>query len=279
MHHFEFRWKAEGSLELFGQGWQTEGQSKATISLVHGLGEHSGRYSHVAQCLNQAGYVLIAFDLRGHGKSLGKRGHSKSYGVLMGDIAQFLKETETRYPGRPHFLYGHSLGGNLVLNYALRHCPQLAGVIATGPGLRPGFVPPAWKVALGKAMYNLWPSLSMANGFDREGFSRDPDVLRAYNNDPLVHDRVTAHLGVDILRSGQWAVDHAPEFPLPLLLMHGGADRITSAQATQEFAARAGDCCTLKIWDGFYHEIHNEPEKEQVFAYLLGWLESKMPRS
>jgi alpha-beta hydrolase superfamily lysophospholipase len=125
-------------------------------------------------------------------------------------------------------------------------------------------------------MYNLWPTFSMANELDRQGLSRDPEVVRAYEEDPLVHDRVSARLAMDMLQAGVWALEHAGELSLPLLLMHGGADRLTSAQASREFAAQAGNVCTLRIWDGFYHEIHNEPEQEQVFEYLLEWLNDKL---
>ena len=276
MQHFEYEWQTEDGLQLYAQGWQPETEPKGVICLVHGLGEHSGRYAHLAAFLNQAGYALLTFDLRGHGKSEGQRGHTPSYEALMKDIARLLEEAAERYPDRPRFLYGHSLGGNLVINHALRRRLPLDGVIATGPALRTAFEPPAWKITLGKIMYNLWPTLSMSNGLDCQGLSRDPEVVRAYNDDPLVHDRLSARLGMDMLEAGLWALEHAAEFPLPLLLMHGGADRLTSAQASREFAAQAGDVCTLKIWEGFYHEIHNEPEQRQVFEYLLEWLTSNV---
>ena len=276
MQHFEFGWQTEDGLRLYAQGWQPETEPKGVVCLVHGLGEHSGRYRHLAAFLNQADYALLAFDLRGHGKSEGQRGHAPGYEALLDDIAHLLAEAAERYPDRPRFLYGHSLGGNLVINYALRRRPQLAGVIATGPLLRTAFEPPAWKIPLGKIMRGLWPALSMSNEIDRQDLSRDPAVVRAYNDDPLVHDRVTARLGIDMLEAGLWALEHAAELSLPLLLMHGGADRLTSAQASREFAAQAGTRCTLKIWDGFYHEIHNEPEQGEVFEYLLEWLNGKL---
>ena len=275
MQHFEFGWQTEDELQLYAQGWQPETEPKGLVCLVHGLGEHSGRYEHLTAFLSQAGYALLAFDLRGHGKSEGQRGHAPGYEALLDDIAHLLEEAAVRYPDCARFLYGHSLGGNLVIEYALRRHPPLAGVIATGPALRPGFEPPAWKLTLGKIMYNLWPTLTMSNELDRQGLSRDPEVVRAYNEDPLVHDRLSARLGMDMLQSGLWSLEHAAEFPLPLLLMHAGADRLTSAQASREFAAQAGNRCTLRIWDGFYHEIHNEPEKEEMFGYLLEWLTSK----
>jgi acylglycerol lipase len=193
---------------------------------------------------------------------------------LLDDIAHFLAEAAARYPDRPRFLYGHSLGGNLVIEYALRRRPQLAGGIATGTSFRLAFEPPAWKLTLARILYSLWPTLALFNELDRQDLSRDPEVVRAYNEDPLVHDRVSARLAMDMLQSGLWSLEHAAEFPLPLLLMHGGADRVCSPQASREFAAQASEVCTLKIWDGFYHEIHNEPEQGLVFEYLLEWLNS-----
>lgn len=276
MRHTEFGWETRDRLELYAQAWEPETEPQAAVCLVHGLGEHSGRYTHWAALLNQARCAVLACDLRGHGKSEGQRGHAPSFGTLVEDLSRLLEEAADRFPHRPRFLYGHSLGGNLVLECALRHRSQLAGVIATGPTFRTAFEPPAWKVALGRVLYSLWPTLSMSNEVERPALSRDPEIVRAYCNDPLVHDRLTARLGIDILESGLRLLEQATEFSCPLLVMHGGADRITSAEAAREFAASAGDRCTLRIWDGLYHEIHNEPEQEQVFAYLLGWLESKL---
>ena len=276
MQRFEFGWQTKDGLRLYAQGWKPEAELKGVVCLVHGLGEHSGRYGHLAAFLNQAGYALLAFDLRGHGKSEGQRGYAPSYEALLDDIARLLDEAANRYPDLPRFLYGHSLGGNLVINYALRRHPQLAGVIATGPFFRAAFEPPAWKLTLARIMYNLWPTLSLSNELDRQALSRDPEVVQAYDEDPLVHDRLTPRLTMDMFQAGLWALEHASELSLPLLLMHGSADRLCSVQASREFAARAGDRCTLKIWDGFYHEIHNEPEQEQVFEYLLEWLNSRV---
>ena len=276
MKHIEIEWETRDHLRLYAQGWQPETESKALVCLVHGLGEHSGRYEHVAAHLTRAGYVMMAFDQRGHGKSDGQRGHTPDFEILGKDIAQFLEESVRRYPDYPCFLYGHSLGGNLILNYVLRHDAQLTGAIATAPALRTAFEPPALKIALGKIMYRLWPTLSMSNEIDVETLSRNPEVVRAYVNDPLVHDRLTPRLAIGMLDKGEWVLQHAAELSLPLLLMHGAADRLTSPQASSEFAVRAGDRCTLKIWDGLYHEIHNEPEQEEVLAYLLDWLNHRL---
>ncbi len=277
MSHFVFRWRACDGPLLYVQGWQPELKPRANVCLIHGLGEHSGRYSHVADFLNRNGYALLAADLRGHGKSGGKRGHTPSYEALMNDISHLLREAERRYPDCPVFLYGHSMGGNLVINYALRRRSRLNGVIASAPLLRTVSEPSTWKMTIGRIMRIVWPAFSTSNDLDDNDLSRITAVVQAYRDDPLVHDRVTARF-LDIKKAGLWALEHASEFPVPLLLMHGDADRITSAQASCEFADRAGDCCTLKIFSGLYHEIHNEPEKEDVFTWLLEWLESRVER-
>lgn len=272
MKHFEFGWITKDGVGIYAQGWEPETTPRAVVCLVHGLGEHSGRYAHVAEALGVAGSATLALDQRGHGKTPGPRGYAPTFAAFMEDIGSLIWEAARRYPGRPCYLYGHSMGGSFVLNFVLQRKPQLAGVIASAPALRTAFIPPAWKVTLGKLMAAWWPALSLSNELEVEVISRDPVTVRRYLRDPLVHDRLSARLGIDLLRQGQWALDHAGEFSLPLLLMHGSADRLTSAQASREFAARTGKGCTLKIWEGFFHELHNEPEKELVLTYVVDWL-------
>ena len=194
------------------------------------------------------------------------------------DIALLLDEAQQRFPGKPRFLYGHSMGGSWVLNYAIRRQPAIGGVIATSPGLRTAFKPPAAKVLAGKILYNLAPNMVLPNGLELEGISRDEIILTAYKDDPLVHDKMSARLGMDILRQGEWALAHAAEFPaIPLLLVHGVCDRLTSAPATEEFASQVNGPVTLKLWPDCYHETHNEPEKAEVLEYMIGWLDARAP--
>jgi len=281
MSHIEFTRRSPDNLDFYFQGWEPAGLPQAAICLVHGLGEHTGRYAHVAAALNAAGYALLGFDLRGHGKSGGRRGHTPTYDMLMDDIGRLLDEAAARYPGKPRFLYGHSLGGNLVLNYALRRLVargeaeqsrRVTGVISTSPGLRVATPPPALQIALAKVMNRLTPGMQMPNGLALDGLARDPEVIRAYTSDPLVHNKISVRLALGMLGAGEWALAHAGEFPVPLLLVHGSADKLTSAAATQEFAAQVRGDCTLKIWDGFYHETHNEPEKAAVLGFMVEWL-------
>ena len=272
MKTFESKLKSNDGIDFYVRGWEPDAKPKAIIALIHGHGEHVGRYENVAGALTNAGYALVGYDSRGHGKSSGPRGHIPSYDTLMDDIGGFVSMLGEKYPGSPLFIYGHSMGGNQVINYVLRRHPKIAGVIATGPWLKLAFEPPAIKVALGRFMNNIVPSFTQSNGLDTGGLSHDAEVVRLYDNDPLGHDKVSARLFVSMYDSGLWALDHASELSLPLLLMHGGADPITSAEASRQFAEKAGKNVTLRIWDGMYHEIHNEPEQAQVFKVMIEWL-------
>lgn len=269
----ELTLKSKDGLTLIGRQWTPAAAARGVVALVHGIGEHVGRYAHVAAALNQAGYAMLGYDLRGHGRSEGPRGFTPSYDVFLDDIDLLVGEAHARFPGKPIFLFGHSLGGNLVLFYGLRRKPQLAGVVASAPQLRLAFKPPAWKTTMGRLMFNVWPGFSMPSGLEQAALSRDPEVVRSYAADPLVHDRVSARLGIGLIDVGNWLLEHASEFSLPLLVYSGGADRLTSSVACGEFAGKVRGDCTLKIWDGLYHETHNEPEKSDVIGLMVRWIQ------
>ncbi|GAI07381.1 unnamed protein product, partial [marine sediment metagenome] len=153
---------------------------------------------------------------------------------------------------------------------------HLKGVIATDPWLRLAFEPPRFKIILTQITNYIWPSFSQKSGLDTNTISRDPEVVHALENDPLVHDHISARMFIGIYQAGRWALEHASKFSLPLLLMHGGDDKIISVEASREFVSKIAEKCTFKIWNGFYHEIHNEPEKQDVFALLINWLNEKI---
>lgn len=253
---------------------------KGVICLVHGLGEHAGRYQHVANFLNDHGYSLLSYDVRGHGLSEGQRGHTPNFDYLHDDIQLFIDVNADKIAGGngekniPIYIYGHSLGGLQVITYLLRRKPNnIAGAIVTSPALRPAFSPPAWKLLLAKASVKLLPSLSVSNEIDVSHISRDRQVIDTYLNDELVHDRISAGLGLNILNQGEWALENASNLQYPMLLMHGSKDEITSSDASQKFADSAGDTCHFKLWNGLFHETHNEPEKDEVLSTMIQWLE------
>jgi acylglycerol lipase len=268
MRHTKYNLTTQDNLKLYVQEWSPEGAVKGSLMLVHGLGEHSGRYAHVAEALTSKGYSLTAFDLRGHGKSEGIRGHATSYPALMNDITQNINLVREHFPGSPIFLYGHSIGGNFVLYYCLTQKTDIKGAIVTAPALGTANPVPLVKLTLGKLLYNLLPSTQMDNGLDRSGLSRDPEVEKKYSSDPLVHPKVSARLALDTLNNGRFIIDHAHEFPIPLLMMQGSADRIVSLSLTSKI--------TFKEWEGCYHELHNEPEKQEVLKFIADWLDQEL---
>ncbi len=251
---------------------------KAVVLLVHGLGEHAGRYEHVAQAFNDHGYALVGFDHPGHGKSDGVRGHIPSYAVVTDFITRLLSEISGSYPGLPQFLYGHSMGGNIGLYYLLTCRPQLAGAIITSPGLGTTEPVPAWKTLMGKVLFNIAPAMQMDNGLNLAGLAHDPTVIQAYKDDPLVHGKISVRLGIEMLGNGKDIVARAAEFPdTPLLLMQGSQDPIVSPQVTDQFAKAYHGNLTYKVWDGLYHELHNEPQKPAVIQTMIDWLDAHPP--
>lgn len=275
MENREWNWKSKDGLEMFARSWEPE-DAKALVCLVHGLGEYSGRWDHVGRTLAEAGFAMVASDLRGHGKSGGQRGHFPSLDALMDDIHEHIRQGSEKFPGLPVFLYGHSLGGLLVLNYATYYKHDLAGVIATGAGLRSPVLEQKAKVAFSKVLGGLLPTVTIPTGLDANGISRNPEVVDAYKKDPLVHGVATlsaARVGISAVDR---AFEHASEFSVPLLLMHGTADKVTYPRGSQEFAALVPENATLKLWDGLYHEIHNELEQEEVLAFVIDWMKSQL---
>lgn len=269
----ETRLRTADGLALYAWLKQPSATPKAVIAHVHGLGEHSRRYDHLAAYWEDHGYAAAGFDLRGHGRSEGQRGHTPSYDRLMEDIDIFLERVRHAWPGLPVDLYGHSLGGNLVLNYAIRRRPALSAVVATGAYLRLAFEPPAWKVRLAEWMKRIAPAMSQGTGLEVRALSRDPEVVRRYEADPLVHKRITAALFTEAHAAGEAIIGRASELPAPALVMHGGADRITSPAGSEAFVAASAGRARLKLWDGFFHEIHNDPGWEEVAAFALEWIE------
>ncbi len=274
MNHAEFSWQSKDGLQFFGQEWRPEGDARAVVALIHGLGEHSGRYEHVAQYFTQRGLGVVALDHRGHGRTSGTRGHG-SYDAILGDIDHLVQEAEKRYPGLPVFIYGHSLGGALVLYYGLKRRPQIKGVIATAPGLIPANASGA-QIFLAKIMSAIAPGFQIDNGLDVTGLSRDPDTAVRYTADPLVHKKISARLGLDLMQNGQWIIQHAAEFPLPLLLLQGSADRLVNPDGARQFAENMKDGLTYKVYEGWYHELHNEVEKETVLSDMVAWIDQQL---
>ena len=268
----EYTLKNKYGLTLFAREWRASQNPKAMITLIHGLGEHCGRYHHVADYFSKHNINITSFDLQGHGKSEGARGYISTHEILMDDLELFLNITTANFPDIPIFIYGHSLGAVIALAFAIKRKPLIRGIIATAPSLKVAQPVPPIKITLAKTMNTLFPAFSMDSGLDRSGLSRDKSILKAYNEDPLVHSQISARLGMFLINEGMWLLDHADELTMETLLMAGSLDRIISVPAIRDFASKSNRV-TLKFWDGLYHEIHNEPEKEQVLDFILEWVQ------
>lgn len=268
----ELSWKNAEGMRLHAVHWPAD-NARAVILLIHGQGEHIGRYAQVAQWYNAHRIAVVGYDQQGYGRSEGRRGHAKNLDALLNDVGQALDETRRLYPGLPLFLYGHSMGGNIVLNYLFRRRPAVSGVIATGPWVRLAFQAPALKVAAGRFLRHVLPNLRLPNGLAVHFLSHDPAVVAAYQRDPQVHNLLSTGAGIALLEAANWLDRYAGDTPAPLLLMHGGGDKITSAAATRELAARLSGNVAHREWPELYHEIHNEKKKEGVFAFTLTWMD------
>ncbi|MBN9660563.1 MAG: lysophospholipase [Acidobacteria bacterium] len=268
----EFSLSTRDGLRLYAWVLRPSGPIHGVLALVHGMGEHSRRYDHLTAFWASHGYASAGFDLRGHGRSQGPRGHTPSFEHLMDDIALFTAQVAKELPDSPLYLYGHSMGGNLALNFLIRRLPALKAGISSAPYLRLAFQPPKFKLILARLLYPILPALTFPSGLDVSCLSHDPEVVRRYREDPLVHDRISVAFFTAIQAAGQDALDRAAQLTVPVLVMHGTADRITSPAASEGFVAGSNGRAAFKSWPGYFHEIHNEPQWQPVAQYVLDWL-------
>ena len=275
MPSVNFNWKTTDNLTIQAERWAVS-QAKAVVCIVHGLGEHAGRYVDAAAFFGEKNIATVASDRRGHGRSEGKRGHTSGFDPLLDEIATLIEKARELNPGKPLFLYGHSMGGNLVLNYVLRRKPQIQGVIATGSWIRLEHPPSPVLLGFAKMMQAVFPAFTQGNGLKTSELSNDPAVVAAYKADPLVHDRITVSTGMAMLEAAAWLDQFSGEMPVPALIMHGGNDKITDPGGSESFASRVKGDVTWKRWEGLKHEIHQEPAKAEVLSFLVQWIEKRI---
>jgi len=273
MDHREGTFEGAGGTALYYQCWHPGGEPRGVLVIVHGFGEHSGRYANVVNRLVPRGYAVYAFDHRGHGRSPGQRGYVNRWEEFREDVRAFLDLVRGQEPGRPLFLMGHSLGGLIVLEYGLRHPQGLRGLVASGPALAQVGVSPLL-LLLSRLLSRVWPRFAMDTKLDATAISRDQAVVEAYVNDPLVHSMGTARLGAEMNAAMEWVNAHAADLQVPLLILHGSADRLVPPEASRAFFERVALADKERIeYQGFYHEPHNDVGWEQAVADLEAWLE------
>jgi len=277
MKHQEEYFQSEDGLQLFYQSWLPDQAPKAVLVIVHGLGEHSSRYAHVVDHLVTKGFGVFAFDLRGHGRSSDRpTAHVNSWSEYLSDVKLFLRLVGEEMRDLPLFLMGHSLGGLIVLEYALDNPNGLRGVIASGPTVGAVDAPPLL-LFIGRILSRLLPGVSMATRLNVDALSRDPKVVQAYRDDSLITGKATARWSTEFTKAIDRTRDRAGEFKLPLLILQGQADTLVPAEGSQAFFHRVASADKKRItYPGGYHEPHNDIQHEQVVADLQRWLEGHL---
>lgn len=263
--------------KLYVRTWKSTGTTTAHLFLIHGFSEHSGRYEAWIKRFIENNITVSTMDLRGHGRSSGRRGHTPTFNHLLDDIETLIKH-EGLENDIPRFLYGQSLGGSLVLNYGLRRSARVRGIIATSPWLRLSTEPGAIKLFFARGLKIIAPTLVRNSKLDINYLSHDRGIIEQYESDPLIHRQITPSLFFSARKEGKLVIKEIDQMNLPVLLMHGTGDKITSFKASEELvknAGKAGVDIRFVPWDGLYHEIHHEFQKDEVFEAIIDWMHEK----
>jgi alpha-beta hydrolase superfamily lysophospholipase len=276
MREEEGAFEGAGGLRIWWRSWRPDRAPDALVVIAHGGGEHSGRYVHVAQRLTDAGFAVHALDHRGHGRSGGTRGLVDRFDHVVADLGAFVERAREAEPGVPAFLLGHSMGGAISLRYAIDHQDRLDGLLLSGPVALIETAGPLTRAAA-RILSPVVPKLGVYE-VDVEGISRDPAVVDAYVNDPLVfHGKLPVRTVAELTSAVGRFPDAVGGLRLPLLVFHGAADEIASPNGARMVAERAGsDDVTLRLYDGLCHEVLNEPEKDAVMDDVIAWLREHM---
>ena len=258
--------------------WLPQGQPRAVVVLAHGYAEHLGRYEHVAARLNAAGLAVYAIDHWGHGKSEGERGFVPQFSAFTDGMDALLRQADSECPGVARFLLGHSMGGLIAVLHLTERQSHYSGAILSGPAIVPAEPPSRLLLWLSRILSRLMPRLGVLQ-LDAEGVSRDPAVVAAYRADPLVYSgKMSARLGREMFKAMERARACAPHITLPVLLLHGGADRLTAPEGSRYLNDHLGSRDrTLTVYPALYHEIFNEPERDAVLDDVVDWIDRHLP--
>ena len=263
---------ADGT-RLAYRSWATSG-ARVTFAVVHGLGEHSGRYQRFADGMARHGMATYAIDLRGHGESDGRRGHVDSWSQWVEDSAAFVNHVESQASGEVVPL-GHSFGGVVMLSTVRSgRLAKARRFVLSSPALKLKVKVPAWKTSLGKIMASVAPRLALDNDVDPGTVSRIPEVVAAYRSDPMVHSKISSRLFEEWRRAAGENLAHAGEIKLPFLILAGTDDRLVDPSGSRELHARAAARSDLKLLEGRYHEPFNDLGSDEVFTTIAEWLQS-----
>lgn len=277
LRRIEDTFDAPGGAQLFRRAWLPEAPERVML-IVHGFGEHCGRYEEIASWFARRGFAVHAFDQRGHGRTPGPRGHVDRFEVFLDDLGGFLVFVASAHPDLPRVLLGHSMGGLVATAFVCARQPAIDRFVVSGPALALAPGVSRSRLTLARWMRRILPRLSMEAGLDLDGLSRDPEVAQRYVADPLVHGRVTAAFGAGMMDTQLRTASSAARVHVPMLLLHGEDDPLCAVQGSRDFFQGLPrdrvPGSAIKTYPNLRHEIFNEPERVQVYADLLGWLDS-----
>ncbi len=278
MNHLETSYSTHDGKKLYLQAWMPE-KPRAAMLLVHGLGEHSSRYPHLIEKLNEIGMSVFSFDGRGHGKSADDKPTAffESYEDYLKDIDALFGKVKNYSPGVPAFLYGHSMGGGMVAAYVLKYQPEASGVILSSPAIKEAVGTSQLLIAV-SGLISKWMPRFKALKLDANQISRIPEEVEKYLKDPLVYTQpIPARTGHELLKMMRLIQEKAVNFNLPLLLIHGSADGLTNPKGSEMFAEKASSSDkTYKGFQGGFHELINDSDKEEVMQVICHWIEERI---
>jgi alpha-beta hydrolase superfamily lysophospholipase len=278
LQHQTGTFPSHDGMELFYQHWWSKPPTRGVVVMVHGLGGHSGLFQNIVEALAPARFQLYALDLRGNGRSPGQRGYVNNWGELRGDVGVFLDFINQSQPNLPKFILGHSVGGAVVLDYVLHHPTGLQGTIISNPTLGAVGISP-FRFAIARLLSQIWPTFSLSTGVARDTGARDPELCAAYAADPLRHATGSARLATEYIATADWIQTHAADLAVPLLMLQGGADRVSLPAGSRRFFNQV--TFPDKTWREYpesYHEIYDDHDRQIVLADLSNWLQAHLPQ-
>jgi alpha-beta hydrolase superfamily lysophospholipase len=273
MKHSSGSFKGVRGLKLYYQSWHPLSNPSAVVVIIHGLGSHSGLFSNVVEHLCKSGYAAYGFDLRGHGRSQGQRGHINTWSEFREDLKAFLKLIELQHPGCPRFLLGHSLGGAIALDYVLRFPTSVQGVMTMAPPLGRVGVSRV-KLTLGRTLSQVMPRFALNTGFACATNSRKQNVLPTFTPDRFMHSKGSARLATEFLGAIAWIQSHADDLQVPILILHGGADQVALPEGSRVFFEKIGFPDKERYeYPQSSHALHRDLDYQEILADVEDWLE------
>ena len=273
MHYSKAFFTSRDGLKLVTHSWKPRTKASFVLTVIHGMGEHGKRYDAFAEFFVAKGFVVTAVDLRGHGESEGKRGHTESFEHILNDICDFITLQESQYKDLKQILYGYSFGGNFLLNYLLTKETNAYAAIASAPALKSNYAPPPMKAFFAKLIRTIYPSFTVSSGVKSSDMFRENKDEKPREKDPLLHSRISLEMALASIEKGVWALENACRINLPLLIMHGTSDKITRHDASADFIEQVDSKLgRIKLYDGLFHDLHHDENSVMILEDVYKWI-------